>query len=233
MAPTDLLFIRRGCEGFFNAPAILIDSHFNGGFANACNISPCPSVQSFPIERIKSARQSLGVYIGHISFVIMAVCSRWNGGLGECALNSPTIFKPSKQEGFRNMKPFSPFRNSKIKIFKREDFVISLISRLLNSRSPSAVTRLIVSVIVDPIKRMLRAGLFSHIFQKVKERIHPAGANSNSASSIILISFISRIKATFSHAHPRIKFFPVTVVHYVNMAQLAILEKEAKWQIQI
>jgi len=69
---------------------------------------------------------------------------------------------------------------------------------LLFLNGPSAVSRLIVSVIVDPVKRS--AGRpFSHVCNEIPKTFTPSFANGDASGSVMLISAIRRIAASSNH----------------------------------
>lgn len=74
------------------------------------------------------------------------------------------------------------------------------IGRLLLRRGPSAISRFIIAVVADPIKRgALRA--WTHIAQKRRE-IAPRAADRNAPAAVVCETRHARIYAPFDHAFP-------------------------------
>ena len=75
------------------------------------------------------------------------------------------------------------------------------IAQLLFHRSPSAISRLIIPVIVYAIYGMLLGWTSAHISIKVRE-IQPSCANANSSSSVMFESIVIPITAPSAHGNP-------------------------------
>ena len=77
-----------------------------------------------------------------------------------------------------------------------------IVSRLFRCR-PSAIPRLIVSVVVDSVKEMNAFWFIAHISQEIREALSPAFANSDSTSTAIFVACGARKITALAHASPR------------------------------
>jgi hypothetical protein len=78
-------------------------------------------------------------------------------------------------------------------------YPIPSISTLLRTGSPSTISGLVVSVIVNPVNRMLRARFFPHIGKEINKRFSPPLAYGDSPSSPIGESRIFDVVASRHH----------------------------------
>src|SRR5437867_6695423 len=76
------------------------------------------------------------------------------------------------------------------------------VASLLLHRSPFAISRLVIPVVVDAMNRKLRRAL-AHIRKKVRE-LHPPMANRYSPTSVIAVLRMVCVRATLDHGGPRI-----------------------------
>jgi hypothetical protein len=76
---------------------------------------------------------------------------------------------------------------------------------LLLSRCPSTVTRFVIAVVIDAIKRQPWRGT-AHIRKEVFKAIQPSLANHNATTAIVLIRRAIRIEAALSHTMPALVF---------------------------
>lgn len=83
-----------------------------------------------------------------------------------------------------------PLRDAQSLSSAFNDSNISSIARLFGSGGPAAVSRLIVSVIVNAFNRMARGWLCSHVSQKVSE-IRPSLAHRNAAIAVVFVLVIA------------------------------------------
>lgn len=67
---------------------------------------------------------------------------------------------------------------------------------------PSNVARLIVTVRVDTIHRVLRAWLRTHVGEEVLERVSPAITNADAAPTVVLVSGRAWVVAAVDHPRP-------------------------------
>lgn len=79
---------------------------------------------------------------------------------------------------------------------------MTTIVHLLFSRSPAAIARLIIAIIIDSINTVFARWPYTHICEKVFEGVTPAVANFNTASTVIFIRVVVRIIATLCHPTP-------------------------------
>lgn len=77
------------------------------------------------------------------------------------------------------------------------------VGRLLLSRSPPAVSRLVIPVVVYPIKSQRRRSR-PHVLQKRDKANPPTLANSDPAPAVVSIGLVSGVLAPRSHALPNV-----------------------------
>jgi hypothetical protein len=104
--------------------------------------------------------------------------------------------------------PFLNRLGSAIKLYK---FVRPTISTLLLNRGPPTVTRLIVTIIIFPVNRILRPRLKPHVCQEILEGVQPAIAHLDTATAITEVALVIGIGAALDHAIPSLKFRKVAL----------------------
>lgn len=105
-----------------------------------------------------------------------------------------------------NANSFRPFIDGKrlsVELNKQSRLLFLSIVRLFCSRCPSAVTRLIVAVVVNAVNRIIKAGTFAHVIAKCLKRVQPSITDRDSAFSVAVESGRERTKATIFHRVPR------------------------------
>lgn len=78
---------------------------------------------------------------------------------------------------------------------------VSLIQTLLFSRCPSTIGRLVIPVVVNPVKSK-SFGLLSHILKKCRETLGPCIADLNASSAVVRKRFARRIQAPLLEVKP-------------------------------
>ena len=95
------------------------------------------------------------------------------------------------------------------------------VQRLFLNRGPSAVVRIIVTIVIDAIKLMCRAWRSAHIVEKVGIGLAPSLADLDAASAVLRPSVHARIRASRDHSPPRIPFFRASAVACLAMFPIA------------
>jgi hypothetical protein len=80
------------------------------------------------------------------------------------------------------------------------------IARLLPSGRPTAITRHVVTVVVDAVKRVLAGWAASHVGQERRERFLPAVTDTDASRAVVLEPNVIRIAAPSLHALPDFVF---------------------------
>jgi hypothetical protein len=93
----------------------------------------------------------------------------------------------------------------------------SSITRLFLRHSPSTISRLIISVVVNAVDGMLRTRRPSHVFEEIFVRIKPSIADSNSPSAISVIVLAFSVVAALLYAAP-CTIFLCSIVGIAEMA---------------
>lgn len=78
-----------------------------------------------------------------------------------------------------------------------------LVIGLLSNRSPSAISGLVISVIVYSVDGEISFWSLSHVSQKVLE-LGPPLANGDSPTSVVGILVVVRVLTSLPHSHPRV-----------------------------
>jgi hypothetical protein len=81
----------------------------------------------------------------------------------------------------------------------------ALICALLSIRCPSTVARFVVSVVVDPIYRVLPTWARAHVGQKVLKGILPSSTHTNTAPAIVFVFNVFGLAASL-HSAPCLVF---------------------------
>ena len=87
--------------------------------------------------------------------------------------------------------------------------VRSAVIALLCNRCPAAVVWLIVTVVIDAVKRVLLARARPHVFVESLERITPTMTNLDTAAAVVGIVLITRPGASLDHRVPGLVFWRV------------------------
>jgi hypothetical protein len=80
--------------------------------------------------------------------------------------------------------------------------VLSRIAHLLAPCRPSAITRLVISFIVDAVQRVKFGWTHPHIGKEVWKRLVPTSTDSDSPNLVIKIARLTRITASAFHVEP-------------------------------
>lgn len=78
---------------------------------------------------------------------------------------------------------------------------LASIERLFGLRSPTAVLRRIVAVIVNPINRVACCWSSPHVFSKVFKSVPPL-TNPNTPTTVVMINLVPGVIASVSHTLP-------------------------------
>lgn len=108
-----------------------------------------------------------------------------------------------------NPRPRAQFLESKHRTFKFVAFCAGVLCRTLTPiislffrRSPAAIGRFVVAVIVRVTVQAFTWRAFAHILQEVVKALTPSRANSNAAAAVISEGLVSRIVAACPHLIP-------------------------------
>jgi len=78
----------------------------------------------------------------------------------------------------------------------------TLVGALFLGRCPSAIRRLVVAVVVDPVEGKTSGWAWPHVFEECRERAQPPLANLYSAAAISRIFLGSWVRAAGFHSRP-------------------------------
>lgn len=106
-----------------------------------------------------------------------------------------------------NVKKLTPFRNALLHAINFNVNIAACISHLLFRSRPPAVRGGIVSVDIFPVDRMFVGRLFTHVCQKVFERLLPSIADYDTSTSVVLKLSVIRIITASLHKLPSAPFW--------------------------
>lgn len=118
----------------------------------------------------------------------------------EGALNRPVAEAVVQSRIFQS-QPSCPLHGAHGFPVKRDLTIPAHLPHLLRLRGPSAISRLIVPVVVDTINRVLRCWLMAHV-QKEISKCSPSRTYSNAATPIVFVFGVVGIGATLNHVTP-------------------------------
>jgi hypothetical protein len=121
----------------------------------------------------------------------------------ECALNRPTIVESPPKCAPLQPGDFRPALNCKCHPIARDKVVPSGIAGLLSWCRPSAIVRLVIAVIIDPVNRVEGRRALAHIGQKRRKGVQPLFAYGDSAPAVVFIIPMLRAVTSTLHALPR------------------------------
>ncbi len=91
---------------------------------------------------------------------------------------------------------------------------------LLFLRGPSDISRLVITIVINPIKAMIFAWGNSDMLKKSKEIVSPFFAHNYAATAISMEKLIFRVKTSFLSMLPSRVFFGFFVAHKVIIGQI-------------
>ncbi len=121
----------------------------------------------------------------------------------ESFFNTPSGAKPPCKPIFANTYFFGPLNKALGLTAKSYQSISRCVAVLLLSGYPSAIIRLIHSVVINSVNCVFRANSLAHIFCKGGEAFGPPIANSYTPATVPMISRVARVKASIFHALPR------------------------------
>lgn len=135
----------------------------------------------------------------------------------ESALHIPATRKPIVDLASRLAIDATPLRNSSSYPINLHKLRLIRVCHLLFLCSPTTIIGRVILVAINPIQTVLRAGLFTHILQKIS-KIIPALTELNPAPAIPSVRPIVRVVAPLLHRTPRVKFGPM-----INVTPVAVV----------
>ena len=120
----------------------------------------------------------------------------------ECLFDTPTVFKSLAYRCGRKADEFGPFRKRSSLCSTYQPSCASTTASLNPWKRPLTITRLIVAIVVNSVKRMLHRRPRTHITQKCTEVLSPGITYLDSAATVDGITGSLRIIAAFFHAGP-------------------------------
>lgn len=122
--------------------------------------------------------------------------------LCECAMNGPATSESGTNYRITETSFCSPIGNTQCYSTKLYEPIVAAIPGLGVSRCPSAISRLVMSVVISSVKR--HAGWAGpHVGKKIF-KFHPAKTQSDSTAAVSVVSRIARVVAPFLGVSPRL-----------------------------
>ncbi len=125
--------------------------------------------------------------------------SYWNA---DCVFGAPSEPDPGRHIVHAHAGHFGQLSSRHRASAKNSKHRGPFVSILLLACSPTAVSRLIISVIVETIKRVSLGRLIPHVCIKIKED-RPSFADSYPPASVIAVRDVERVRAARFHKPPR------------------------------
>jgi len=118
------------------------------------------------------------------------------------ALGRPTKLQPRQNHRAEE----EPFRASPVLCIHGDPIdcqvdVIASVIRLLFSRRPSAIARLVIAIIIDAIQGMCRTWTRSHVLRKIS-KLHPLRTHANATPTVVYVGAVSGLGAAPHHSGP-------------------------------
>lgn len=125
---------------------------------------------------------------------------------GKCAFDIPPTIINSLSDCVRvNSSDLGPFRHCFGDSVQGEKPIITSISTLLKPCGPTTIRRLVVSIVINAIKRMVCARTWSHISDEILKCL-PSFAHGYSASAVAKVVRSVRVATSVHHQTPNTIF---------------------------
>lgn len=120
-----------------------------------------------------------------------------------CPLNGPAATQPYIRRGRIDTGQRAPFREGPARTINCYPAGAPSVARLFGGGRPSHVTRLIVSIVVDPVETVTSRWASANIAQKICERGAPPIAHPNASSTIQRPVLVAGIETTLLNGSPQ------------------------------
>lgn len=127
-------------------------------------------------------------------------------GSGQRSLNGPSMFKTIAQYSLAHTDLVCPIRAAHGCAIERQYAIVAAVASLLFRGCPSAVGRLVVAVVVDSVKCMLRGWSRPHISEEVVKS-QPSFANGDSSPTVTVVIWGAGVLTSSKHTAPRLVFW--------------------------
>jgi len=119
-----------------------------------------------------------------------------------CALFAPAVLQAAVNDPGVDLRRATPLGHRLPNAVHCEEPTRPRVALLLFSECPSAIARLVVSVVLDPINRVLGRWTRTHIREEGLKRPLPSTADTDAAPAVEVIARMLRVVATLAHAVP-------------------------------
>lgn len=123
-------------------------------------------------------------------------------GCCEHSLDRPACAKAAIQNRYRHTGFASPIRQGKCFALVRQKLVRPLVSCLFFPSRPTAVPRLIITVVINAFNGVTAGRAIPHILEKVAKRLPPSVTHAYSALPIMFMGAAVGIVAPLDHVDP-------------------------------
>lgn len=179
------------CKCFFDRPAKHIHALIYGGWLYVEPARPLLEGHGFVIVRQHN---------------YVAMPAWWNRRSGKSLINRPSRCKSKAQRPLGYPYLFCPVFQTHSFTVEREQASLNSVVLLLLSCAPFAVVWLIVAIAVYSVQRVLNTWPWPHVFQKIKKRLSPPFADSDSSSTVPMITSGIGVAASRLHHFPGMVF---------------------------
>lgn len=112
------------------------------------------------------------------------------------------MFDSPRQQADFYTRYTRPFCNSMADAINRKNDVRTSVVVLFKLCGPSNISRFVVSIVVDAIKRVISRWSDSHVFKEGSKRVIPTFADLDTASTVVVVDSKRRIVTPTSHVYP-------------------------------
>jgi len=133
----------------------------------------------------------------------------------------PAIMNAREKRPPQDANSLCPLRDGCCLSVDRQEPIAAPVRGLLLAGCPTAVGRLVVSVVVDAVDRVTPARSFSHVGQEVFERSSPSLADFDASPAVPAISDASFVLAPCDHRRPNAILVSHRVASAMAMACIA------------
>jgi len=145
---------------------------------------------------------------------------------GQRLLDAPPSIQ-SISQGLPRKADFNrPFHGRHYSTVVREQPIATHVADLLRFRRPTAITWFVASVIVDAVQRIKRRWARTHICVETFELI-PFIADTNTSSTVAVVSAGAWVRASLAHAHPGLVFRALGAMCRVAVSGATCLRRAA------
>jgi len=161
-----------------------------------------------PNVTVKTGQPHRGMVSWLFAFVpMMASALVFPSGSSEGAFVAPFVVKAHVQGALADSNMATPLGHGSRNTIERHLSICSRVVQLLNHRRPPAISRLVVPIGVDTVKRVRRGRARPHVFIERLEAMEPSTAHGDAPSPVVPKALVFGVEASLLHLPPRGELF--------------------------